>query len=63
MEADRAEFQAWEHKTARDRSAGHFFQSLYQSDAATSGGSSLPAVEACSLPTVEACKAVSNLCT
>lgn len=62
MEADRAEFKAWEHKTARDRSAGHFFQSLYQSDAGTSEGSSLPTVEACSLPTVEACKGVSNLC-
>ncbi len=40
MEADQAAFAAWERQTAVDRSAGHFFQSLYQSDKSKPVGSS-----------------------
>ncbi|KAK9826867.1 hypothetical protein WJX81_001945 [Elliptochloris bilobata] len=45
LEADQAEFSAWERKTARERSAGHFFQSLYRSDSPAPAGSGSPSDE------------------
>ena len=45
LEADRAEFRAWERQTARERSAGHFFQSLYQADSKAPPAESAPSDE------------------
>ena len=46
LEADQAEFRAWERQTARERSAGHFFQSLYQADTPAPPAAGAPGNEA-----------------
>lgn len=57
LEADQDEFRAWERRTARERSAGHFFQSLYQADSEAPPAASVPSDEARSLQP-KSCEAV-----